>query len=36
MMHILKTSFMTLVVVLAAAVAQAAPVTYVLETPGVV
>ena len=36
MFRILQTTLASLVLVLAAAVAQAAPVTYVLETPGVV
>ena len=36
MIRILKITLAGLAVVLAAAAAQAAPVTYVLETPGVV
>ena len=36
MIRFLKALFAGSVLVLAAAVAQAAPVTYVLETPGVV
>ena len=36
MIRILKTTLSGVVLVLAAAAAQAAPVTYVLETPGVV
>ncbi len=36
MIRILTATLASLVLVLAAAAAQAAPVTYVLETPGVV